>query len=235
MTLAKQRATVLRATTGVGLTAVAGALVLAGCGSSGGGTSSSKPPSVSSLVHTTKADFRNAKSVRLTGHLREAGNPLTLDLRMLRSGDFSGSVSLSGANFSILRVGSKTYAYVSKSFFGFLHTTRHVPSGTCALICGKWITLPAGTFPQLSLTSLAGKFDSHVSAPKGTHTSVTTFAGQPAYKVASKGKAAFFAKNGHHYLIGFNDQNQDIALTFSQWNKVPPISPPPAAKVVHLG
>ena len=235
MALAKQRATVLRATTGIGVTAVAGALVLAGCGSSGGGASSSKPPSVSSLVQTTKADFRNVKSVRLTGHLREAGNPVTVDLKMLRSGDFSGSVSLSGANFSILRVGSTTYAHVSRSFFAFLHTTRHVPSGTCALICGKWITLPAGTFPQLSLSSLAGQFDKHVTAPKGTHTSVTTFAGQAAYKVASKGKAAFFAKNGHHYLIGFHDQKQDIALTFSEWNSVPPISPPPASKVVHLG
>ena len=234
MALAKQPPAVLRATAGVGLTAVAGVLVLAGCGSSGGGTPSSKPPSVSSLVHTTKADFRNAKSVRLTGHLREAGNPLTLDLRMLRSGDFSGSVSLSGANFSILRVGSKTYAYVSKSFFGFLHTTRHVPAGTCALICGKWFTLPSGALPQFSLGSLAAKFD-HVSPPKGTHTSVTTFAGQPAYKVSSSGKSAFWAKNGHHYLLGFRVPKQDIALNFSQWNKVAPISPPPAAKVVHLG
>jgi hypothetical protein len=237
MTLAKQRATVLRATAGVGVTAVAWVLVLAGCGSSGGGggTSSTKPPSVSSLVHTAKADFRNAKSVRFSGHLSEARHPLSLDLKMLRSGDFSGNVSLSGATFKIVRVSGKTYAYVSKSFFGFLHTTRHIPAGTCALICGKWFSLPPGSFPRISLSSLAAKFDNHVSVPKGTHTSATTFAGQPAYKVASSGKAAFFAKNGHHYLLGFRDQKQNIALNFSQWNSVPSISAPPASKVVHLG
>jgi hypothetical protein len=234
MALARQRTAVLRASAGVGLTAVVGVLVLTGCGSGAGGASSSQPPSVSSLVKTAKADFHNAKSVRLSGHLREAGHPLSLDLKMLRSGEFSGNVSLSGANFSILRAGGKTYAFVSKSFFGYLHTTRHVPAGTCSLICGKWFTLPPGTFPNISLPSLGAKFN-HVSAPKGTHTSVTTFAGQAAYKVASTGKAAFFAKNGHHYLIGFQVQNQDIALTFSEWNSVPPISPPPASKVVHLG
>src|SRR5262249_32194119 len=112
MALAKQRATVLRASAGIGATAVAGALVLAGCGSSGGGTSSGKPPSVSSLVNTAKADFRNAKSVRFSGHVRQAGHPVSLDLKLLRSGDFSGSVSLSGASFKIVRVGGKTYAYV---------------------------------------------------------------------------------------------------------------------------
>jgi len=234
MALAKQRPAVLRATAGVGLTAVAGVLVLAGCGSSGGVTPSSKPPSVSSLVSTTKADFRSAKSVRFSGHVRQAGHLVTLDLKMLRSGDFSGTVSLSGATFRLVRVGGKTYAYVSKSFFAYLHTTRHVPAGTCALICGKWFTLPSGALPQFSLGSLAAKFD-HVSPPKGTHTTVTTFAGQPAYKVSSSGKAAFWAKNGHHYLLGFRLQKQDVALTFSQWNKVPPISAPPASKVVHLG
>jgi|SRR5215472_2393910 len=235
MALAKQRPAVLRATAGVGLTAVASVLVLAGCGSSGGGTPSTKPPpSVPSLVSTAKADFRTAKSVRFSGHVRQAGRTVSLDLKMLRTGDFSGTVSLSGATFRLVRVGGKTYAYVSKSFFAFLHTTRHVPSGTCALICGKWFTLPSGALPQFSLASLAAKFD-HVSPPKGTHTSVTTFAGQPAYRVASSGKAAFWAKNGHHYLLGFRVPKQDIALNFSQWNKVPPISAPPASKVVQLG
>jgi hypothetical protein len=60
----------------------------------------------------------------------------------------------------------------------------------------------------------------------------TTFAGQPAYQVAHSGESAYFAKNGHHYLIGFRSPKQNAAMTFSQWNSVPPISPPPPSKIV---
>jgi len=183
-----------------------------------------------------QADFRHAKSLRLAGHMRVQGQPLTVDLKLLRSGDSAGQMTLNGANFSIVRVGSDTYVDVTRSFFRYLRSTRPVPASACALICGKYVKLPAGAIPGFSLGNLAKMIDKHVSVPKETPAvSVTTFDGQPAYELSHAGQAAFFAKNGHHYLIGYRARKQGVAISFSEWNSVPPISPPPASKIVNIG
>jgi hypothetical protein len=228
------RARLTRAIAFACLAAVTSGVTLAGCGSSGGGASAGKP-TIAALAAGLRADFQHAKSVRISGHLTEHGQPLAVDLSLLRSGDLEGTVVLGGATIRIVQVSHKIYAYVSKSFFGYLRTARHVPAATCALICGKYILLPTGTIPGLSLGQLAGTIDKHGSAPKNAHLTVTTFAGQPAYEVYDATHAAFFAKNGHHYLLGFRLAKQKIALRFSQWNSLPPIKPPPPSKIVNVG
>jgi hypothetical protein len=191
---------------------------------------------VASLVHTMRNDFRHATSLRMAGHLRQQGRQVALDIGLLRSGDFGGTVVLSGARVRVLRSGTSTYAFVSRSFFRYLHDSRGVPAAACSVICGKYLKVPAGAIPDVSLASLARQITQNASAPKGKATvTVTTFAGKPAYKVSHAGQAAFFAKNGHHYLIGFESGKQDASVTFSQWNAVPPVSPPPASKVVSSG
>jgi hypothetical protein len=218
-----------------GLAAIAIGPLLAGCASGSSGSSETRP-TVESLVKTMRADFRHAKSLRLSGHMRVDGRPLAADLKMLRSGDSAGQMTLGGASFRIVRVGGDTYVDVSRSFFRYLRSTRPVPASACALICGKYVKIPAGAIPGFSLGNLAKMIDKHVSAPKQTPIlSVTTFDGQPAYELSHAGQAAFFAKNGHHYLIGYRARKQGVAMSFSEWNSVPPISPPPASKIVNIG
>jgi outer membrane murein-binding lipoprotein Lpp len=230
-----RRVPVSRMATGVCLAAAVGTVVLAGCGS-GGAPSAASKPTVASLVQTMRADFRHAKSVRMAGHVREHGRKVTANLSLLRSGDVEGKMAVGGARLSIVRTGRNTYAYVSKSFFHYLRTVRHVPAGACALICGKYVKLPAGSLPEISLARLAKMIDKNVSVPKATpRLTVTTFAGKPAYEVSQAGEAAFFAKNGHHYLLGYRSSKEHVAITFSEWNSVPPIRPPPAGKIVSVG
>jgi len=234
MPVARRRATVSWMVACAGLAIAAGPW-LASCGSGGRGPSEARP-TVASLEKTVQADFQRATSLRLSGHMRVHGRHLAVDLKMLRSGDLAGQMTLNGASFRIVRVGSKTYVYVNRSFFRYLRSTRHVPATACALICGKYIKLPAGAVPGLSLGSLAKMIGKHVSKPAQTPLmSVTTFKGQPAYELSHAGQAAFFAKNGHHYLIGYRARKQRVAMAFSQWNSVPPISPPPASKIVNVG
>jgi hypothetical protein len=181
-----------------------------------------------------RSDFLHAKSLRIAGHMRADGRHLALDLRMLRSGDFEGTVLLSGAHFQVLRSGASTYAFVTKSFFRYLHVTKGVPAGACSVICGKYVKIPPDAIANVSLSDLTGQITKNVSAPK-VHVPVTTttFAGQPAYQVSHAGESAYFARNGHHYLIGFRSAKQNASMAFSQWNSVPPISPPPPSKVVR--
>lgn len=235
MAVARRRPAVSWMIACAGLAAISVGPLLAGCGSGSTGSSVARP-TVASLVKTMRGDFRHARSLRLSGHLRVQGKPLTVDLKMLRSGDSAGQMTLSGASFSFVEVGGKTYVYVSRSFFRYLRSSRPVPASACALICGKYVRLPAGAIPGLSLGNLAKMIDKHVSVPQETPVvSVTSFNGQPAYELSHAGQAAFFAKNGHHYLIGYRASKQGVAMSFSQWNSVPPISPPPASKIVNIG
>jgi hypothetical protein len=217
------------------LAAIAVGALVAGCGSGSTGPSETRP-TVGSLVKTMREDFQHAKSLRLSGHVPVEGKPLAVDLKLLRSGDSAGQMTLNGATFRFVRVGSQTYVYVSRSFFRYLRSSRRVPSSACALICGKYVKLPVGAIPGLTLDNLAKMIDKHLSVPRETPlVSVTTFNGQPAYKLSRAGQAAFFAKNGHHYLIGYRATKQGVTMSFSQWNSVPPISPPPASKIVNIG
>ena len=212
--------------------ALAFGTALVGCAAGGTGAATAKP-TVASLVRTMRSDFAHAKSLRIAGHLRQDGRQVALDLRMLRSGDFEGTVLMNGARIQVLRSGVSTYAFVSKSFFRYLHATKGVPTGACSVICGKYVKIPPGTIAHTSLSNLTGPITKNITVPKGNvPMTVTTFAGQPAYQVSHGGESAYFAKNGHHYLIGFRSPKQNAAVTFTQWNRVPPISPPPASKVV---
>lgn len=227
------RAKYTRAVAGSSAAAVAVGIVLIGC-SSGGTSSTAAKPTVASLVQTMRSDFQHAKSLRIAGHLKQEGRPVDLDLRMLRSGDFEGAVLLSGARIQVLRSGANTYAFVTKSFFRYLRVARGVPASACSVICGKYVKIPPGTVAHTSLSSLARQITKNVQEPKSNaQMTVTTFAGQPAYQVSHAGESAFFAKNGHHYLIGYRSPKQNASVTFSQWNSVPPISPPPPSKVVQ--
>jgi len=215
--------------------AVVGGLTLAGCASGNAAPPPAKP-TVASLVETARSDFRHASSVRVSGHIRHHGQRLAADLQMLRSGDAAGQISLDGATMHIVRVGTDTYVHVTKSFFRYLVSIRHVPSSACALICGKYLILPPHAVPRLSLANLAMMMDKNMSVPKAvSNVGVTTYDGRPAYVVTASGRAAFFAKNGHHYLIGLRNQKHGMAISFGQWNSVRPISPPPADKIVKLG
>jgi len=181
-----------------------------------------------------RSDFEHAKSLRIAGHLKQDGRQVALDLRMQRSGDFKGTVLMSGANIQVLRSGANTYAFVTKSFFRYLHATKGVPANACPVICGKYVKIPPGSIADVSLNDLTRQVTKNLTEPK-VHVQViaTTFAGQPAYQVSHSGQSAYFAKNGHHYLIGFRSSKQNAAMRFSQWNSVPPINPPPPSKIVR--
>ena len=233
MSVANARFTYTRILVGGSAAGLAIAAALVGCSSSGGSGTAAAKPTVSSLVDTMRSDFQHAKSLRIAGHLEQDGRQVALDLRMRRSGDFQGNVLMSGANIQVLRSGASTYAFVTKSFFRYLQATKNVPAAACSVICGKYVKIPPGAIANVSLNNLTGQITKNVTKPK-VHVQVTAtnFAGQPAYQVSHSGESAYFAKNGHHYLIGFRSPKQDASVTFSQWNSVPPISPPPASKIV---
>lgn len=220
------------------MTVVAGlALTLAGCGSSGTahGTGAGQP-SAASLIAAMKSAFRSAKSVRMSGSLTVQGQSAKLDLGLLRSGDASGTITLGTTALRVLLVDGSAYAYVSKAYFTYLGQSQHVPALACALICGKYIRVPAGAFSKFDLPTMIGQLGGKLPVPTSElHVSVTTYAGQPAYELSGHGLRLYLAEHGTHYLLGIVDPAKFGTLNLSEWNSVPPISPPPASDIVHLG
>jgi hypothetical protein len=132
----------------------------------------------------------------------------------------------------VIVVDGKAYAYVSKAYFKYLHTTQHVAASMCWDMCGKYLQLSAKAFRALSLPVLSSLIVSQIPVPTSVPGLKTvTYQGQSAYLLTDgTGTALYVAKNGTHYLLGMVAPG-NVRLTFSQWNAVPPATAPPASKI----
>src|SRR5262245_57870284 len=99
-----------------------------------------QPPSARSLISDVRSSFAIAQSVRVTAHLR--GHKGTLDASLFRSGAMKATQKMGALSLSVLRVGGRTYVYLSKESFRFLRRSHDLPATACAVACGKYIVVP---------------------------------------------------------------------------------------------
>ena len=215
--------------------AVAG-MVLAGCGLAGGANAPGPGhPSVASLIRSMKAGFASARSVRESGDLPIHGHSDGINVVMFRSGDMSGTIRAGSTTIKFLRVNGTTYEYVTKKLFSAIRVSQHIPASACALICGKYLKVPAAGFSNLSLPRMAASTQREVQVPSAVpRIRSVTYRGQAAYELSDNGLRIYLAAIGTPYLLGLVDHNLGT-LNFSEWNAVPPVSPPPASKIFAAG
>jgi hypothetical protein len=222
----KWRSTLVVTTVGV-------ALALVGCSTVATKAPGPNGPSVASLLASMKAGFAHASSVHVSGTGAFGSKVTGLDFGIFRSGDMSGSVTEGTFNANVIDSGGRFYVYVNKAFVKYLGTTEHIPASACKLICGKYISVPASALGHYSFGSLFKQIETGIPAATSVpHIQVTTYQGQPAYELSdNQGREIFVAKNGIHYLLGAVDPGK-FRLSFSEWNAVPPVTAPPASKIV---
>jgi hypothetical protein len=206
--------------------------------SSSSGTAPSGTPTAQTLLNEALAALRAASSVRITGGVIQNGKNLHFDVAFIRSGGASGTISgpfLTGApaTFKIIIAGGKGYVLLDKQFFNALSKAHHIPSSACSLLCGKYIAVPASQFGDFSLNGLTrAELSGASKAAPGVTT--TTINGQPAFRISDgRGSYLYIARNGTHYPLEITKPGSG-ALVFSEWNAVPPITPPPASQVVSV-
>lgn len=223
-------------------------LAVAGCGTAP--NQPPRPPSAASLVSDARASFASANSVRVTGHFRAHGHAVTLDVSMFWSGAMKGTIKERHLNAEVLRVGGRSYLYLSKALFSYFRRSHNIPVA-CALMCGKWVRVSGKAFSGFSLKSLERLIDRN--APKirnGAHQTrknrktgknvpvprvrLTTFDGQPAWELTAGRIEVFIAENSGRYLLGMVKPKLGV-LRFSEWNAVPPIRAPEASQVISFG
>jgi hypothetical protein len=208
---------------------------LAGCGGSRSSGEGSK--SASAILADARHAALAAKSVRIVGAVRNAGQVISLDLSVAQ-GSGGGTVMLDGSKVDVVRVGDTTYIRADAALY------RRLGTGAAAgrRLAGKWVKVPTTTqnFAQLvSLTDLYAFLTQSLNTKgKVTKGAVKTVEGQEAIELRSRhGGSLYVATSGKPYPIEFTSQVAPKGtLTLSEWNSAKtPAAPPHALDIGALG
>jgi hypothetical protein len=216
---------------GIGL--LAGA-ILAAVLTGGGSLASSAPPrSPAATVAQMKAAVNAANSVHLDGVLHNSGRAVALDVGLLRSGGFAGTIVGNGVPLTLIDTGGKVYIKATPAFM----REMKVSSAVCSVICGKYVELTsaqtralAGNFTMRNLlASLTG------TLPEFADAGTTTVNGRQARVLrASDGSMLDVAATGTPYPLRAIGKAHSGWLDFTQWNSVPQPAAPPASQVINM-
>jgi hypothetical protein len=217
--------------------ALAAIALASGCGGSstqGNGVAAKSP---NEIVAGAKTLADAAKSVHVSGTLKSAGTPITINMTLLAGKGGSGQLSQNGLSFQLIQIHGTVYIKGSAAFY------QHIAGAAAAqLLQGRWLKAPAssgGLAALASLTDLHTLLDttlaSHGTLRKGAITSVN---GQKAIAVSdsSTGGTLYVATTGPPYPVKVSiGGSSSGAVTFSQWNEpVTVIAPANAIDVTQL-
>jgi hypothetical protein len=208
-----------------------------GCGGSsseGNGVAAKSP---NEIVASAKTLADAAKSVHVSGTLKSAGTPITINMTLLAGKGGSGQLSQNGLSFQLIQIHGTVYIKGSAAFY------QHIAGAAAAnLLQGRWLKAPASTGGLAALASLTdlhklldATLASHGTLRKGAVTNVN---GQKAIAVtdSSTGGTLYVATTGPPYPVKVSmGGSASGAVTFSQWNQpVTVIAPANAIDVTKL-
>jgi len=207
------------------------AVLLAGCGGHGKSATSngeaSKP--ADRVLADTKAAASSASSVHVSGSIVSNGTPSTLDLSMATGKGAKGSMSTSGLDFDLIRVGDTAYIRGSDDFL-----KRYAGSDVAQLLHGKWLkaSITSGPFRSLApLTSIDLLFDK-VSSKHGklANEGTKTYQGRQVVEIrdTSDNSKLYVAATGKPYAVALvgGKKSQSGTITFDDWNRSVALSAP---------
>jgi hypothetical protein len=207
-----------------------GATLLAGCGSSG---SSPPPRSATATIAQMKEAVNAASSVHLDGTLHGSGKAIGLNIGLIRSGGFSGTITDNGIPLTLTDTGRQVYVRATPAFLKDLR----VSATLCSIMCGKYVEMTTAQGDALAgnltmqklLASLTGPL------PKFADAGTTTVGGRQAQVLrASDGSMLDVAATGPPYPLRALGKDKTGRLDFTQWNSVPRPAAPPASQVINL-
>jgi hypothetical protein len=204
------------------------AFVAAACGggSKSNGEATKSPEQV--LVDAKNAAL-SAKAVRVSGSITDAGQPITLDITIVKDSGGKGTMSESGLKFEIIRVGDKAYIRGSDAFL-----RKFAGAAGAQLLSGKWLQ---GSATSGNLAALAPLTDTATffKGALGSHGTLkndgeTDYKGQKvvAIKDTTQGGTLYVAATGTPYPIAIVGKDKGT-ITFDNWNKTVPIAAPKGA------
>ena len=189
----------------------------------------SRRPAVAALLARVRATLGAARSVHISGTIRQAGKTVSVNLAITRSGELSGQISQDGAVITVLATHGRTYLKLTPAFLRI----AHLPATICSLFCGKYLESPAAR--PLSGLNLASMTHSLASTPahEVKFLGAVTTGGQPAWLLQdSHGDSIYVAARGKPYVLREVAPPGQGSVNLTQWNAVRIPGPPPASRVV---
>jgi hypothetical protein len=231
------------------IVAVAVALSLTGCitinkvpdtkmGSSPNVTSAAKQmPTAKVLYETMRKNVAAAKSVRIKGGVTIGGKKLTIDIAGDREGKNTRALVSDGTGEAeLLTVGGSIYIKADTAYW-----TKNGSAAAAKVAAGKYVKVPAGTgVGDLKVgTLLDGAFTDLPLAGAFQKVEATDVDGTPAYLLADRlspqDGQIYVSADGKARLLRIVSVKANAGtLDFSEWDAVPPKSPPPADQLVRI-
>jgi hypothetical protein len=135
----------------------------------------------------------------------------------------------------VLSLNGQSYVKLTAAFL----SAENAPAGLCAKICGKYVSLPAGSSVSITRLLSMQQLDTEIfnarpmasMAASGCAFSPATVDGQSVLQCRQGNYTFDVAAQGKPYLLYWSGPDGQH-LTFSQWNSVILPSAPPPSQVV---
>jgi hypothetical protein len=207
--------------------ALAGVVLLAGCGSGANRTNGMQAQTPTQIVAAAKAAARAAASVHVAGSIVSDGKPISLNMELVSEKGGKGRVSLDGLSFRLVDVDGAVYVNGSSAFY-----TRFAGVTAARVLRGKWLKGPqSGALASLASLARLRSLLSTALASHGRLARVTdaTVEGQRAIGVSDpvNGGTLYVAATGAPYPLeivrhGFGAGK----LVFDRWNQAVSLAVP---------
>jgi len=199
--------------------------------------------SAGTLYQQLRSSSAAAKSVRIRGTLAKGSPDKTTKIQIDIAGDRAGKSSRVTANdgsgsVEILTTGGKSYLKADAVFW-----TKNGSEATARLAAGKYVEVPAGSAAAiggLTVGKLLDKvFAKDLSAVGKLNSTVKTaeLNGAPAFLMTTKldGTRIYASTDSQARLLRVEGgRPQPTRLDFTQWDAVPPTSPPAADEMAKI-
>ncbi len=191
--------------------------------------------SADEILAATQKAFASASSVHLKGTFGQAGQAVTLDMRLRRGVGATGSVAVGGKPLELTRVGKAAYIRGSKAFYAGL-----MPASAVQQLAGKWLKVTSSSKDFASLLELTdfasfakGAFKPAGAVGKGT---VVTVGGRRVVELKdSDGSTLDVSLEGPAYPVRISGPTSEGAgLTFTEYGAPVVVKAPPASQVVAV-
>jgi hypothetical protein len=202
-----------------GLALLLATVLLAGCGGgqSGNGEASKSPDAV--LSDASKA-ASGATTVHVTGEIDSGSRRIGMDLELAKGRGATGSMTLDGKSFDLIRIGDRVYIRGSKPFL------KLYAGAYAGALEGRWLKASAssGRLQQFTpLTSAAALFTLiRSSHGKLVNDGVKTYLGRRAIEIrdTSDNSKLYVAATGTPYPVAIAGPKAAAgAIRFSDWNR----------------
>jgi hypothetical protein len=207
--------------------ALAGAALLAACGSGASRANGVAEKTPMQIVAAAKAAASTAASVHVAGSIVSGGEPISLNMELVSDKGGEGRVSLDGLSFRLVDVDDAVYVSGSSAFY-----TRFAGTAAAHVLRGKWLK-GAQSGAMASLASLA-RLSSLLSTALAAHGVLsrapsTTVDGQHAVAVSDRasGGTLYVAATGTPYPLAIIRRGAAAGkLVFDRWNQAVSLAVP---------